>query len=59
MPRSYLRLRIYVKSSGLAAFPARAVICGPLEQHGPSPKPSALNPSVLLEVTRDSSEEYR
>ena len=51
-------LRIYVESSGLATFPDGAVICGALEQHGPSPKPTALNPSVLLEVTSDSSEEY-
>jgi Uma2 family endonuclease len=34
------------------------VICGSLEQHGPSPKATAVNPSVLLEVTSDSSEEY-
>jgi Uma2 family endonuclease len=34
------------------------VICGPLEQHAPSPTATALNPSVLLEVTSDSSEEY-
>ena len=29
-----------------------------MEQHEPSPKATALNPMVLLEVTRDSSEEY-
>jgi len=51
-------LRIYVESSGLATFPDGAVICGALEQHGPSPKATALNPTVLLEVTSDSSEEY-
>ena len=51
-------LRIYVEASGLATFPDGAVVCGALEQHGPSPKATALNPTVLLEVTSDSSEEY-
>ncbi len=51
-------LRIYVESVGLATFPDAAVICGPLEQHPPSPVATALNPSVLVEVTSDSSEEY-
>ncbi|MCZ7686795.1 MAG: protein kinase [Sandaracinaceae bacterium] len=34
------------------------MICGPLAQHGPSPRATATNPVVLLEVTSDSSEEY-
>lgn len=51
-------LRIYVEAAGLATFPDGSVICGPLEQHRPSPSATALNPSVLLEVTSDSSEEY-
>lgn len=51
-------LRIYVEAAGLATFPDGAVICGPLERHSPSPNATALNPSVLLEVTSDSSEEY-
>lgn len=51
-------LRIYVESVGLATFPDGSVICGPLAQHEASPKATALNPSVLLEVTSDSSEEY-
>src|SRR5438552_4149036 len=51
-------LRIYVESVGLATFADGAVICGPLEQHAPSPKATALNPMVLVEVTSDSSEEY-
>lgn len=51
-------LRIYVEAGGLATFPDGSVICGPLEQHAPSPKATALNPAVLLEVTSDSSEEY-
>jgi len=51
-------LRIYVEAVGLSTFPDGAVVCGPLEQHKPSPDATALNPSVLLEVTSDSSEEY-
>jgi Uma2 family endonuclease len=51
-------LRIYVEAVGLATFPDGSVICGPLEQHLPSPAATALNPTVLLEVTSDSSEEY-
>ena len=39
-------------------WPEASVICGPLEQHEPSPKSTALNPAVLVEVTSDSSEEY-
>lgn len=51
-------LRIYVETAGLATFPDGTVICGALEQHGPSPSATALNPSILVEVTSDSSEEY-
>ena len=51
-------LRIYVEAVGLATFPDGSVICGPLQQHTPSPDATALNPLILLEVTSDSSEEY-
>jgi len=51
-------LRIYVEAVGFATFPDGTVICGPLQQHAPSPVATALNPLVLLEVTSDSSEEY-
>lgn len=51
-------LRIYVESAGLATFPDASVICGSLEQHAPSPRATALNPAILVEVTSDSSEEY-
>jgi Uma2 family endonuclease len=51
-------LRIYVEAVGMATFPDGSVICGRLDQHPPSPKATALNPRVLLEVTSDSSEEY-
>ncbi len=51
-------LRLYVDAVGLATFPDAAVICGALEQHPPSPVATALNPTVVVEVTSDSSEEY-
>ncbi|HKO52244.1 MAG TPA: Uma2 family endonuclease [Polyangiaceae bacterium] len=51
-------LRIYVEATGMATFPDGTLICGKLEQHPPSPRATALNPTLLLEVTSDSSEEY-
>jgi Uma2 family endonuclease len=51
-------LRIYVETVGLATFPDASVICGPLQQHEPSPTATALNPMILVEVTSDSSEDY-
>ena len=42
----------------MATFPDASVICGALEQHAASPRATALNPMVLVEVTSDSSEEY-
>lgn len=51
-------LRIYVEAVGLATFPDASVVCGPLQQHGPSPNATALNPVILVEVTSDSSEDY-
>ena len=51
-------LRIYVEAMGLATFPDGSVISGGLQQHEPSPRATALNPMVLLEVTSDSSEDY-
>lgn len=51
-------LRVYVEAVGLATFPDGSVICGPMQQHAPSPNATAVNPTVLLEVTSDSSEEY-
>ncbi|HYP97275.1 MAG TPA: Uma2 family endonuclease [Polyangiaceae bacterium] len=51
-------LRLYVEATGMATFPDGSVVCGKLEQHPPSPRATALNPTLLLEVTSDSSEEY-
>lgn len=51
-------MRIYVEAVGLATFPDGSVLCGPFQQHPPSPDATALNPTILLEVTSDSSEDY-
>jgi len=51
-------LRVYVESAGLATFPDGSVICGAIKKHPPGPEATALNPSVLLEVTSASSEDY-
>ncbi len=51
-------LRVYVEAVGLATYPDGSVICGALQQHEPSPKATALNPMVLVEVTSDASEGY-
>jgi Uma2 family endonuclease len=51
-------LRIYVEATGMATFPDGSVVCGKLEQHPASPRATALNPMLLVEVTSDSSEEY-
>jgi len=51
-------LRLYVEAVGLATFPDGSVICGTLLQHEASPRATALNPMVLVEVTSDSSEDY-
>ena len=50
-------LRLYIEAVGMATFPDGSVVCGALEHHPPSPRDTALNPRVLLEVTSDSSEE--
>src|SRR4051794_11996606 len=42
-------LRLYVEAAGLATFPDVSVICGPLQQHQPSPRTTALNPMILVE----------
>jgi Uma2 family endonuclease len=47
-----------VEAVGLATFPDGSVVCGPMQQHAPSPRATAFNPMVLVEVTSDSSEDY-
>jgi Uma2 family endonuclease len=51
-------LRLYVEAVGLATFPDGSVVCGGVQQHEASPRATALNPLVILEVTSDSSEDY-
>jgi Uma2 family endonuclease len=51
-------LRIYVEAVGLATFPDASVLCDPLIQHPPSPRATATNPTVIVEITSPSSEEY-
>ena len=51
-------LRVYIEAVGLATFPDGSVICGGFQHHEPSPRATALNPMVLVEVTSDSSENY-
>jgi len=53
-------LRIYAETEDLAiaTFPDASVICGPLQQHEGSPDATALNPTLLVEVTSKSTEEY-
>lgn len=51
-------LRVYVETVGLATYPDGSVICGPVQQHEASPQSTALNPTILVEVTSNSSEEY-
>src|SRR5262249_11398586 len=58
LPCPYIGFANLCEAVGLATFPDGSVIYGPLQQHPPSPDATALNPTVLLEVTSDSSEEY-
>ena len=51
-------LRVYVEAAGLATYPDCSVICGPMQQHEPSPESTALNPTILVEVTSKSSEGF-
>lgn len=51
-------LRVYVDAVRLATFPDVTVICGPLRRHDPGPETTALNPTILVEVTSPSSEAY-
>jgi hypothetical protein len=46
------------RAVGLGDVPRRDSHLRALQQHEPSPKATALNPMVILEVTSDSSEEY-
>jgi Uma2 family endonuclease len=50
-------LRVRVLKTGLATYPDVTVVCGPLERD-PEDANTATNPTLLVEVTSPSSEEY-
>ncbi len=50
-------LRVRVAATGLASYPDVTVICGKLE-HDPQDPNTVLNPTVLIEVLSNSTEEY-
>lgn len=51
-------LRIRVEDVDLTTYPDATVICGPIERYAPGPETTALNPSIVVEVTSPSSEAY-
>lgn len=50
-------LRIRVQATGLAAYPDVTVVCGP-KQSDPQSRTTIINPSVIVEVLSDSTEDY-
>lgn len=50
-------LRVRVLATGLATYPDVSVVCGPLERD-PADRNSVTNPTVVVEVTSDSTEAY-
>jgi Uma2 family endonuclease len=50
-------LRIRVTATGLATYPDVSVVCGPLETD-PADRHAVLNPTLVVEVLSDSTEEY-
>lgn len=50
-------LSIRVEETGLTTYPDATVICGP-PKRDPASQNIALNPTVLVEVTSDSTERY-
>ncbi len=44
--------------SGLGAYPDVMVFCGEIEGHPSDPQRAAVNPTVLIEVLSQSTEEY-
>lgn len=51
-------LRVRVEAVDLTTYPDATVICGPIERYEPGPETTALNPSIVVEVTSPSSEAY-
>lgn len=50
-------LRVRVGATGLATYPDVSVLCGPLETD-PEDSDTALNPTLIVEVLSNSTEEY-
>lgn len=50
-------LRVRVATTGLATYPDVTVICGPIQPE-PNDANTALNPTLLVEVLSNSTEEY-
>jgi Uma2 family endonuclease len=51
-------LRIRVEAVRLTTYPDASVICGPVQRYEPGPETTALNPTIVVEVTSRSSERY-
>ena len=50
-------LRVRVLATGLSTYPDVTVVCGPLERD-PESRVTVVNPTVVVEVLSDSTEEY-
>jgi Uma2 family endonuclease len=50
-------LGVRVMATGLATYPDASVVCGPTERD-PEKKTNVTNPSVLVEVTSDGTEDF-
>ena len=50
-------LRIRVLATGLAAYPDVTVVCGP-KQTDPESRTTIINPTVIVEVLSDSTQDY-
>jgi Uma2 family endonuclease len=50
-------LRVRIVATGMATYPDVTVVCGPVETAGGDPH-AATNPSVIVEVLSDRTEQY-
>ena len=50
-------LRVRVPATGLASYPDATVVCGPIERD-PDSEETVVNPTVLVEVLSESTEDY-
>lgn len=49
--------RIHVEATGLSTYPDVSIVCGPLQRSSKDPL-ALTNPTVLIEVTSPSTEDY-